>query len=300
MANDIKLIEKFIPKLDTVYQQNARTAILDAAPEMVRETEDANVVKVAKMDFDGLGNYSRTDGYPTGAITLDWETWTFKNDRGKRFNLDKMDNVETAGVAFFGVSGEFLRTKVIPEKDAYTIAYIAGHDGVEKVSEAIDATNAKESLEKATVYTANNEVDEANLVLFCSPNFKGALEAQLNRTLPSGVTSYGQKINYFNDIPLIVVPPRRFYSAISLQDGTSTGEEKGGYKKAEGANDLNYILMDRTAAMTIQKNAVMQVIPPELNQLYNGWTFNYRFYYDTFMYENRVPGVYVSQTAVQP
>lgn len=300
MANKIDLIQKFIPKLDKVYQLSARTAILDAAPEMVRETEDANVVKVAKMDFDGLGNYSRTDGYPTGAITLDWETWTFKNDRGKRFNLDKMDNVETAGVAFFGVSGEFLRTKVIPEKDAYTIAYIAGYDGVEKVSEAIDSTNAKQAFEKATLYTANNEVDEANLVCFCSPNFKGALETQLNRTLPSGETAYGQKINTYNDIPLIVVPPRRFYSAIDLLNGTTTGEEKGGYKKAEGANDLNFILMDRNAAMTIQKNAVMQVIPPELNQLYNGWTFNYRFYYDTFMYENRASGVYVSQTTAQP
>lgn len=303
MANDIELITKYIPLLDEVYKVSAKTAILDAAPNMVRATEEANVVKVAKTNLQGLGDYSKQTGYPVGSITLDWETWTFKNDRGRRFNLDRMDNVESAGMAFLGVSSQFLRTRVIPEKDAYTIAAIASAIGVSTQTETLSNTTTKQSIEDSIAALGEAEVDEANMVIFCTPTVKGYLESQLTRTLPSGETSYGQKIDYFNDIPLIAIPQTRFYTAIDLLDGTSSGEEEGGYKKhvaASEGNDvaganLNYIIMDRNAAMTIQKNAVIQVFAPEQNQLHDGWTFNYRFYYDTFVYDNKVAGIRVSK-----
>lgn len=305
MANTIELITKYIPRLDDVYKVAARTSILDADPTMVQQTEEANVVKVAKCDMDGLGDYSKDTGYPVGSITLDWETWTFKNDRGRRFNLDRMDNVETATMAFLGSAGRFLRNKVIPEKDAYTIAAIASHSGVTTKAETLDNTSTKQSIETTLAQLGEAEVDEANVVIFCTPTVKGYLESQLTRTLPSGVTSYGQKIDYFNDIPLITIPQTRFYTAIDLLDGKTSGEEKGGYKKHEktetegdvAGENLNYIIMDKEAAMTIQKNAVLQVIEPGVNQLHDGWTFNYRFYYDAFVYENKTPGIICSKAA---
>ena len=302
MANDIKLVTKYLPLLDEVYKVNAKTAILDADPSMVRETEDANVVKINKVDMDGLGNYSKTDGYPVGSINSDWETWTFSNDRGRRFNLDKMDNLENLGMAFLGMTGQFLRTKVIPEKDAYTIAAIASADGVTSKTENLVSNPVKASFEASIAALGEAEVDEGNMVIFCTPTVKGKLESELTRSLASGETEYGQKLNYFNDIPLITIPQTRFYNAIDLLDGKSSGEVAGGYRKhvASGNDDtagvnLNYIIMDRAAAVTISKNAVTQIFAPEVNQLHDGWTFNYRFYYDTFTFENKLPGVIVSK-----
>ena len=269
---------------------------------MVRETEDANVVKINKVDMDGLGNYSKTDGYPVGSINSDWETWTFSNDRGRRFNLDKMDNLENLGMAFLGMTGQFLRTKVIPEKDAYTIAAIASADGVTSKTENLATNAVKASFEASIAALGEAEVDEGNMVIFCTPTVKGKLESELTRSLASGETEYGQKLNYFNDIPLITIPQTRFYNAIDLLDGKSSGEVAGGYRKhvASGNDDtagvnLNYIIMDRAAAVTISKNAVTQIFAPEVNQLHDGWTFNYRFYYDTFTFENKLPGVIVSK-----
>ena len=302
MANDIKLVTKYLPLLDEVYKVNAKTAILDADPSMVRETEDANVVKINKVDMDGLGNYSKTDGYPVGSINSDWETWTFSNDRGRRFNLDKMDNLENLGMAFLGMTGQFLRTKVIPEKDAYTIAAIASANGVTSKTENLVSNPVKASFEASIAALGEAEVDEGNMVIFCTPTVKGKLESELTRSLASGETEYGQKLNYFNDIPLITIPQTRFYNAIDLLDGKSSGEVAGGYRKhvASGNDDtagvnLNYIIMDRAAAVTISKNAVTQIFAPEVNQLHDGWTFNYRFYYDTFTFENKLPGVIVSK-----
>ena len=305
MANDIKLVTKYLPLLDEVYKVNAKTAILDADPSMVRETEDANVVKINKVDMDGLGNYSKTDGYPVGSINSDWETWTFSNDRGRRFNLDKMDNLENLGMAFLGMTGQFLRTKVIPEKDAYTIAAIASADGVTSKTENLVSNPVKASFEASIAALGEAEVDEGNMVIFCTPTVKGKLESELTRSLASGETEYGQKLNYFNDIPLITIPQTRFYNAIDLLDGKSSGEVAGGYRKhvstgasgdAAGVN-LNCIIMDKAAAVTISKNAVTQIFAPEVNQLHDGWTFNYRFYYDTFTFENKLPGVIVSKAS---
>ena len=62
MANDIQLVTKYLPLLGEVYKQSAKTAILEAPENMVRATEEANVFKIAKLSFDGLGDYDKTTG----------------------------------------------------------------------------------------------------------------------------------------------------------------------------------------------------------------------------------------------
>lgn len=300
MANQIELVTKYLPLLDEVYRVNAKSSILEADASMVQQTADAKVIKINKLDMDGLGDYSRQDGYPVGSIVSDWETHEFENDRGRRFNLDKMDNLENLGMAFLNMAGQFMKQKVIPEKDAYTFAKIAGTANIEGTSGSLTSANTKQAIETALATLGENEVDEGNMVLFVTPTVKGNLEAQINRSLSSGVTEYGQKIEYFNDIPLITVPQTRFYNGIDLLDGTSTGETAGGYKKhtSTGATgdanavDVNFILMDRAAAISIAKNNVAQIFAPEVNQLHDGWTFNYRFYYDVFVLEQKTKGIY--------
>ena len=296
----MELVTKHLPLLDEVYRVNAKSSILEADASLVRETEEANVVKINKLELDGLADYDRQTGYSTGNIISTWETWTFRNDRGRRFNLDKMDNLESLGLTFLNMAGQFMKQKVIPEKDAYTFATIAGFDGVSGATGTLDITNTKQAIDTAIAEIGELEVDEANMVLFMTPTSKGNLEAQINRSLASGETEYGQKLSYYNDIPVITVPQTRFYDAIDLLDGKTSGEEAGGYRKhvstgnedVAGAN-VNFILMDKNAAVTITKNAVQQIISPEVNQLHDGWTFSFRFYYDVFAFENKKKGIYV-------
>lgn len=300
MTNKIDLVTKFLPLLDEVYKVNAKSSILEAPSALVQATQDAKVVKINKLNMDGLGDYSRANGYPAGSIISEWETHEFTNDRGRRFNLDKMDNLENLSMAFLNMAGQFMKQKVIPEKDAYTFAKIAGTAGIEGTSGSLTSANTKQAIETALATLGENEVDEGNMVLFITPTVKGNLEAQINRSLSSGVTEYGQKIEYFNNIPLITVPQTRFYNGIDLLDGTSSGETAGGYKKhtstgASGdadAKNINFLLLDKNAVLSIAKNNVAQIFAPEVNQLHDGWTFNYRFYYDIFVLDNRQKGIY--------
>lgn len=70
--------------------------------------------------MDGLADYDRQEGYTDGAVNLKYETKTMTQDRGRRFTLDAMDVNESNFVATASsVMGEFQRTHVVPEIDAY-------------------------------------------------------------------------------------------------------------------------------------------------------------------------------------
>lgn len=112
MANAISRFKNYIAKLDTVYQQSATTAVLESDPETVKMGNKAGEFLIPKMSMDGLADYSRSDGYVTGSVSIDYETKACNYDRGRRLSVDAMDNEETAGIAFGKLASEFIRTKV--------------------------------------------------------------------------------------------------------------------------------------------------------------------------------------------
>ena len=89
MPNSIALAQRFVPVLDEVYKYASKPAILD---ETQVEFVNANTVKVFKLSMDGLGNYSRNNGYVAGSVTGAWETMTLSKDRARTFSVDAMDN----------------------------------------------------------------------------------------------------------------------------------------------------------------------------------------------------------------
>lgn len=85
-----------------------------------------NEVKIPMISMDGLGNYDRDAGYVQGGVSLAYGTYQMTQDRGRKFKLDAMDVDESNFVATAGnVMGEFQRTKVIPEVDAYRYSKLA-------------------------------------------------------------------------------------------------------------------------------------------------------------------------------
>ena len=142
MGNSITLFQKYIDKLDEVYKQSALTADLDADRTLVQAGANANEIIIPKMQLDGLADYSRNSGYVGGDVTLTNETVQFNYDRGRKFNVDAMDNEETAGVAFGRLSAEFIRTKTVPEMDAFTFAQLAGTSGISKATAGTYSTGA--------------------------------------------------------------------------------------------------------------------------------------------------------------
>jgi len=124
MSNSIALAEKFVPILDEIYTKESVTARLDSQVRQLDHSQ-ANKVQIFKTSLVGLGNYAKATGFPAGDVTGTWEDIQLTKDRGRSFSVDAMDDEETIGMAFGTLVGEFMRTMVIPEVDAYRFSAYA-------------------------------------------------------------------------------------------------------------------------------------------------------------------------------
>ena len=124
MPNSIALFKNYVPILDEVYREASRTAVLDGAPELARAGANAGELIIPKMTMDGLADYARASGYVDGNVTLTNETVLCNFDRGRMFTVDALDDAETAGIAFGRLASEFIRTRVVPELDAFRFALL--------------------------------------------------------------------------------------------------------------------------------------------------------------------------------
>ena len=291
MANNITKFKKYIDLLDEVYKKESLTADLDADATLVRAGANANEIVIPKISLDGLADYSRNGGYVSGDVNLTNETVAFNYDRGRKFTIDAMDDEETAGVAFGKLSSEFIRTKVVPERDAVRFATYAGTTGISKVSAGVTYANGNEWL--AGIVTAVNKMDEdevsqENRILYITPTGYNAIMA---------VDSYKSKEILNGFAKVVKVPQSRFYTAIDLADGTTGGEEAGGYTKATSGKEINFMIIQKDAVIQYPKHTVNKVVSPEENQTSDGWMFFFRAYGLNDVYENKVAGIYLSHKA---
>lgn len=285
MANNIVLAKKYTTLLDEVYQKEALTSILDSDSSLVREGANANEIVIPKMLLDGLADYDRGGGgYVRGSASLTWETVKFNYERGRQFAVDAMDNEETVQLAFGKLASTFERTKVIPELDAFRFASYCAKAGT-RADEELSAATIISQLRAAKVAMDDAEVPTEGRVLFLTSTADGLIE-DLDTTKSKAIlASYSHKI---------VVPESRFWSAIKMLDGKTSGEEKGGYVKADGAVGINFIAIHPTAVLQYTKHAVTKIVPPELNNDADEWLHNYRSYGLCDCYENKLKGIYVS------
>lgn len=98
--NNIAKFSKAINMLDGVYKLASCTSVIDSDSTLVKAGANANELIIPKLTMDALADYSRSNGYASGDVTFTNETVTFNYDRGRRFNVDNMDNEESAGLAF--------------------------------------------------------------------------------------------------------------------------------------------------------------------------------------------------------
>lgn len=263
MANTIALRKSYSTLLDEVYKLSSLTAVLDGPNELVREGANANEILIPKMSMQGLANYDKAKGYVDGDVTLDYETKKCDYDRGRMFTVDAMDNIESAGIAFGRLSGEFLRTKVVPELDTWRLAKYAGYAPAENVVSAAIADGKAGIVEirKGRTAIKNAEANPETCYLYISTALKGAIE-DLDTTASKKVMEGWAGV--------IEVPEGRFYDKVTL-----TASGAGGYT-VTGGKALDFMIVDKNAVIQYQKHTVSKIITPEQNQNADAWKFGYR------------------------
>ena len=288
MANQIAKFKKYTDLLDEVYKNAAKTAVLESDATLARQGANANEIIIPKLDMDGLGDYDRNSGYVNGNVTMTNETVTFNYDRGRKFSVDNMDDEETAGLAFGKLAAEFIRTKVVPEQDAFRFAKYAELAGTKESGTFSAGTDLLAALQAATSAMDDAEVPTENRHLFITPALLIAaqnVDTNKSRDILGAFASINK------------VPQSRFYTAIDLKDGHTSTEEAGGYAKATEGKDINFMIVEKSAILQFTKHNVNKAIPPEDNPDADAWIFNFREYGLADVYENKTAGIYLHHKA---
>lgn len=225
---------------------------------------------------------------------------SIEQDRGRSFQVDVMDNEETLGMALGALTGEYLRTKVVPEVDAYRFAKYASWAGTTQATPAdivVGTTDVPGLIGTAESAMGDAEVPEDGRILFVSWNTYEALKSKITRYIDNSVTDVRNVIEMYEQMRVIRVPKGRFNTGITLLDGTSSGETAGGFTVTAGSFPINFMIVHPSAVVQVVKHVVPRLFSPEVNQQADAWKYDYRIYHDAFVEANKVGGIYVHHAA---
>ena len=303
--NSLEFQSKLTGELDKALVQSAQTSFF-ADNAMRSKFVGARTVLIPDVDMQGLGNYDRDNGFVTGALTVSSTAYTMAMDRGRSFQLDREDNDETGIANLAGqVMGEFIRTKVSPEMDAYVLSKLAtlattkshtvtgtpSSQVYKMITEAINKVQAVAGYDEELVCFVDSEVWSATMNT-----------TELSRQLMVSDFRKGEintKVKKLNDVPIIPVADDRmktaytFYDGVTDNSGSSGADQRpGGFVPASGAKKIGILVLPKRAASLGKKTEKVRIFEPDKNLRADAWKFDYRLYYDLFVKKSLQDTIY--------
>ncbi len=297
--NTIEYAKVFMDALDGQLIAGATSGWMEENSGQI-QYNGGNEVKIPKIQLNGLGTYDKDNGFVQGAVTLTYETRQMTQDRGRTFQLDAVDVDETNFALVAGnVMGEFQRTKVIPEIDAYRYSKIA------ELAKTMQKTSFYKATKDTIVQKLLDEItmikdvvgDENEIVITMSTKIANLLDMASNHLLESGTFQQGNialNVKNINGSPIIRVPSARFKTAYQFFDGTTEGQTEGGFEAKADAESINWIIAVRHALIAVSKTDVTRIFDPVTNQKANAWKIDYRKYHDLWISDNAMEGIWVN------
>lgn len=295
--NSIEYATKFAGELDKVVTQKSVTGFF-ADNVLTAKFVGAKTVLLPDLDFVGLGDYDRDNGFPQGKITVTNTSYELKNDRGRELQLDRMD-MDESGVA--NLAGqtlkEFVRTQVVPEMDAYNISKLYSVAEAKGNTSAFDGTKVyAQFVEMANAIQAKAGFDQ-ELVCFMDPTAYAALmnAPELQKMIIVSDFKQGEidlKVKKINDIAVIPVTADRMKSAYDFDAGSLS--TSGGFTVSDGAKDVRMLMLPKEAASLVKKTEQLRIFAPDQNQEADAYLFQYRVYYDIFVKKSGAEHIFAS------
>lgn len=278
-----------VPRLYQQYYQGAVTSWMENNAIGV-EYSGGKYVVMNDMSVDGLGNYDRNLGYPRGNVVGSKKQYEMTMDRGREFLIDVADNDETGFLVNAGsVMSTFQQEHVIPEIDAYRISKI--HSIVSEnvasnvISDNINPDNITFQLAD-DIATLRDRVGNVPLVIMMSGLTQKYFGREFAHTLDYVNFMRGSlstKVKAIDGDPFMIMPSSRMKTAYTYRDGTTAGQEQGGFVAAAGAKDIKWIITPATAPIAVAKIDKSRVFDPNTYQGAHAWKTDYRIYHDLWM-----------------
>ncbi len=296
--NSLEFCEKLTGELDKLFVQGPVTGFF--ADNVLRSKfVGAKTVLLPEMELSGLGDYDRDTGFIKGTVTVSNQPYTLQMDRARSFQLDREDEDETGIAGLAGqVLGEFVRTKVVPEVDAYCLSKLAGLAVTNQ--HTVSGTPATEALKMFTEACAavQNEVGfDEPLVCFVNPTLWSAIQnsPELSRQITVSNFKKGDvnwEVKSINGVAILPVADSRMKTAYTFNDGATAGQQAGGFVPTEAAQSIGMLVMPKRGASLVKKTERVRTFAPDQNQAADAYKFDYRTYYDLIVKNSLADAVY--------
>lgn len=289
--NSLASASKYTDALDKMVVQEAQTGFF-ADNVFASRFVGAKTVIMPDIDFVGLADYDRDAGFSKSGVTVAQTSYQLTKDRARQIQIDREDMDETGVANLAGqVLGEYVRTKVVPEVDAYTLSKLAGIANTKSHKATYTANK-----EFAQLSTAINNVQSRvgyseELVAFVDPVMYAALmnSTELSRHITISDFSKGginTRVKYLNDVAIIPVDAARMRDSYTFTAGTAASASSrgtGGFTPASSAGYIRALVLPKKGASLVKKTVTMRTFTPEQNKDADAYVFDYRIYYDVFV-----------------
>ena len=293
VINSLEFAMRFTGELDKKFAQKSATGFfLDN--NLMSKFVGAKTVIIPDVDFVGLANYDRANGFTTGAVTVSQESYTMKMDRARSMQIDREDMDETGVANLAGkIMGEYVRTKVVPECDAYVLSKLA--------TLAKDRCNVVEGDINKPIAAFNELVTsvqevvgyDEELVAFVTSKIYAQIMNSTELTKQITVSDFKQgeinlPVKTINGVALIPVVSERMKTAYEFNIG-----DVGGFRPADTANETYMMVVPKSAAHLVKKCEKIRIFEPGQNIDADAYKFDYRIYYDVFVKKSQLDSIWV-------
>lgn len=306
MANVINHAEKWQRELIQTFIDNSYIA-----PFVTTNVNwlDAKTFHFTTMQVEGYGNHNLAGGWNRKSIKQTDHPYTLTMDRDVEFMVDKLEVDESNQTASIQkVSNTFEKTQATPEMDSYFFS---------KVATIATANNLKTSTARSE-YTVENIFSKIKqfiaklktyknegLVVYIDTDLMDLLDMskELSKSIDvttisaNGGKAIQTRIVTIDGTPLIeVLNNERFYSKYDFSDGA---------KPAVGAYKINLLGATAKTTVMVPKISSIYYFAPGQHTEGDGYLYQNRAHYDTFVFPNgkdgKIDSVYVDldTTAVE-
>ncbi len=290
--NSLETAKTYSQELDKLFALKSATGFF-ADNLFAKKFVGAKTVIIPDIDFQGLADYDRDTGFSRGAITVSNTSYTMQMDRARSLQIDREDMDETGIASLAGkILGEYVRTKVVPECDAYVISKLAGLAANRSNLVDGDIENPFEAL-CSLIRNVQQEVGyDEELVAFIDGSVYAKLQnsPEISRQIIINDFKQGDvnlKVNSINGVALIPVVSERMKTAYTFRTS-----EAGGFVPTANAKGVYMMVCPKKGAHLVRKTENMRVFTPEQNIDADAYKFDYRIYYDVFVKKSGLDAVW--------
>ncbi len=287
--NSIENATRYSSELDKMFEQKSAVGFF-ADNALATKFVGAKTVIIPDIDFQGLADYDRDSGFSRGAINVANTSYTMSMDRARSLQIDREDMSETGIANLAGkILGEYVRTKVVPECDAYVLSKLSGLAVSRANTIEGDVNKPFEAL-----CTLINEVQsvvgyDEELVAFVDSYMFAALQNSSEIAKMITVSDFKQgevtlKVKSINGVAIIPVVSERMKTAYEF--GAS------GFAPLNTAAETYMLVCPKSGAHLVKKTEKMRIFTPEQNIDADAYKFDYRIYYDVFVKKSGLDAVW--------